>query len=403
MMASIITVLLCLCTLLLLSILGDSHSSSHGSSHGTALKEQQQYRRLMYQLNQLFIPSSPSSSLLLPSLLLLSTTSPNNHTTTINDKNSSRVGSINDDNDEISDEMMRYYATLSQLLDRYKGKLVHCCIPQYPHCDIFLCGTLHIAKTSTEMVRDVIKEIRPNYVVLELCDARLDNLIEQEPINITLFQVLKESIANKSFKTLGMGLLIWMQVKAANTMGNKLGGELSMGAKEGALQKSVLVLGDRQYSVTIQRVFDRLSVWDKVRMAFILIWEVFTMSIFKLKDYISKTENDENFIDGEIQKFQKYLPEFADIIINERDEYIAQTICEIARVGFNKNIAVGSQNIGKVVVVVGAGHLKGLQKWLSVGGINETRLNQISQSSKHRSCWPGAGMLSVFQYPASQT
>jgi pheromone shutdown protein TraB len=250
------------------------------------------------------------------------------------------------------------------------------------------------------MVREVIKEVKPNYVVLELCDARLDNLIEQEPVNITLLQVIKESISQKSFKTLGMGLLIWMQVKAANIMGNKLGGELAMGAKEGALQKSVLVLGDRQYSVTIQRVFDKLNLLDKIRMAFILIWEVFTMSIFKLKDYISKTENDENFIEGEIQKFKKYLPVFADIIINERDEYIAQTICEIARVGFNRLRQENNQLIGKIVVIVGAGHLKGLQKWLSLGGISAARLNEISLSSKHTtSCWPGQGMLSVFQYP----
>jgi len=290
--------------------------------------------------------------------------------------------------------MMRYYTTLSHLLDRYKGKLVHCCIPKYPHCDIFLCGTLHIAKTSTEMVRDVIKEIKPHYVVLELCDSRLDNLIEQEPVNITLFQVLKESLSNKSFKTLGMGLLIWMQVKAANIMGNKLGGELAMGAKEGASQNSILVLGDRQYSVTIQRIFDKLSGWDKVRMALILVWEVLTMSIFKLKDYISKTENDENFIEEEIQKFKKYLPVFADIIINERDEYIAQTICEIARVGFSRN-KVSSQMTGKVVVVVGAGHLKGLQKWLSAGGVNDTRLMEISQSSKQTSCWPGNGSIII--------
>ena len=257
--------------------------------------------------------------------------------------------------------MMGYYSTMSYLLSKYKGKLVHCCISKYPNCDIFLCGTLHIAKTSTDMVREVIREIKPNYVVLELCDARLDNLIEQEPINITLLQVIRESVSSKSFKTLGMGLLIWMQVKAANIMGNKLGGELAMGAKEGAAQKSILVLGDRQYSVTIQRIFDKLSVWDKVRMAFILVWEVFTMSIFKLKDYISKTENDENFIEGEILKFKKYLPAFADIIINERDEYIAQTICEIARVGFNRNSDITSDGskIGKVVVVVGAGHLKG--------------------------------------------
>lgn len=51
--------------------------------------------------------------------------------------------------------------------------------------------------------------------------------------------------------------------------------------------------GDRRYEVTVQRVFDRLSGFEKLKMLMILMWEVVTMSMFKLKEYIAKTENDD--------------------------------------------------------------------------------------------------------------
>lgn len=120
------------------------------------------------------------------------------------------------------------------LLEKYKGRLIQCQSTLNPCCDIYICGTLHVAKTSVDMVREVIRTLRPSFVLLELCEGRVDNLIEhEEPANLTIREVLRNTIAEKSVKTFGMGLLSWMQLKAAKIMGNKLGGELAVAAKEG--------------------------------------------------------------------------------------------------------------------------------------------------------------------------
>jgi len=117
---------------------------------------------------------------------------------------------------------------------KYKGRFLSCKSSVYPNCNIYLCGTLHVAKTSADMVQEVIQCIHPNYVVLELCEGRIDNLLEvDEPANLTLAQVIRGTFEDRSIKTFGMGLLAWMQLKAANIMGNKLGGELITAAKEG--------------------------------------------------------------------------------------------------------------------------------------------------------------------------
>jgi hypothetical protein len=82
-----------------------------------------------------------------------------------------------------------YYAPPA-LVERYRGKFVCVNSPHYPHCDIYLCGTLHVAQSSVEMVREAIRSLQPNYVVLELCEARVDSLEDgEEGPEVTLSQV----------------------------------------------------------------------------------------------------------------------------------------------------------------------------------------------------------------------
>ena len=90
------------------------------------------------------------------------------------------------------------------------------------------------------------------------------------------------------------------------------------------------------------------------------------MSFFKMKEYIHKTENDDSFIKDEIQRFAKHLPRFANVVITERDEYITQSIYEVAKVGFSK---ISPSRSGKIVVVVGAGHLCGIKDCIAAGNI----------------------------------
>lgn len=78
----------------------------------------------------------------------------------------------------------------------------------------------------------------------------------------------------------------------------------------------------------------------------------------QLNDYIKRTKDDEPFIKEEIRKFHKHLPALATIIISERDEYLAATLCEIARVAQGGG-AQGARST--VLAVVGAGHLEGMQ------------------------------------------
>jgi pheromone shutdown protein TraB len=260
--------------------------------------------------------------------------------------------------------------------------------------------------------------------MLEICNHRLGSLsidpeADEELEHLSFFEVVKIAWHDRSVKSLGMGLLTWMQVKAAKLLGNKLGGELSVAAKEAYLQQAHIVLGDRLYDVTIQRISDRLKFQEKIKAFFLLIWEVITMSFGKIKEYVQKSQDDESFVQDEIEKFAKYFPSLSNVIINERDEYLAQSLLETAKVLSKEMVTPPSITIPssssieeeeimmiqrqqlmqlkkkKIVAVVGAGHLPGIQFHLQANGVSLERLTEISTSSKHASTWPGSCALHV--------
>jgi len=197
--------------------------------------------------------------------------------------------------------------SLVRLARTYKSRFVRCSLGSADaRVDVLLCGTLHVTTSSQDFVKDVVATTRPGMVVLEICEARIDSIcppdVDEERMNVTLSAVLTASVKGHSLKTFGMGVLTWIQCRAAAFMGNNLGGELAVAAKEAHSVGATVVLGDRLYGVTVQRAFDRLSRFERVKMVTILTWEVLTMSFFKLSDYIKKSEQDEDFIRREIER-----------------------------------------------------------------------------------------------------
>jgi len=72
----------------------------------------------------------------------------------------------------------------------------------------------------------------------------------------------------------------------------------------------------------------------------------------------------------------------------------------VARVGFGQvpadfDFSRCPERRGRVLAVLGAGHLEGVQKWLAAGGVSESRIQEIASSTKHNSTWPGRGILQI--------
>eukprot|EP01032_Pedospumella_encystans_P009048 gene9048-10684_t len=290
-------------------------------------------------------------------------------------------------------------SNVSALMQKYGGQFEHINSPLYPHCDIYLCGTMHVANSSIDMVRDVIQSTLPDYVVLELCEERIDTLqpVEDDLATNTFAKVLRLSWERRCLKTLCLELFALMQNRGAKLLGSRVGGELAAAAKEAHQIGSVALLGDRLYSVTMQRIQDRLSLRAKITVACMLVWETLTMTFQKMKEFTTPGESNLAFVQREIDHTVKHLPALAEVVIFERDAYLARTIADVATLGFGKLPLAGAPitRKGKVLAVVGAGHLGGIRRHLMSDAVNSTRMQELSRSSAHNATWAGPGMLQV--------
>jgi len=288
---------------------------------------------------------------------------------------------------------------VSALTSQYGGKVMCVHSPLYPHCEIYLCGTQHVANTSIKMVLDVVHSVRPNYVIVELCGERLNTLHpEQEAPEIdTVLKVVTLSWKQKSLRTFFAELFALMQNRGAQLLGGRVGGELSAAARAGHEVGSTVILGDRAYSVTMQRIDDRLTFRGKIAVAVMLLWETLSMSVIQMTDYTTSADSDLDFVQKETDHFAKHLPVLADVVITERDAYLARTIADVASLGFGVLPPPGTvlPHRGRIVAVVGAGHLVGIRRHLMYGGASSAQMHALASSSAHNSTWAGPGMLHV--------
>ena len=86
--------------------------------------------------------------------------------------------------------------------------------------------------------------------------------------------------------------------------------------------------------------------------------------------------------------------------------FIYIILFSIARVGFGTvpsyyDFSKMPERRGRILAVVGAGHLDGIIKHLQNNGISEDRIIEISTCSKSNSTWPGRGVLHVVNMPST--
>jgi pheromone shutdown protein TraB len=289
-------------------------------------------------------------------------------------------------------------SSVHPLIAKYPGKVCMVSCPTYPNCEIVLCGTVHVSNASVALVEDAIQVYRPHFVVLELCPTRVSTLCRQSPAKmLTMKTIVLDVWEDGDWSAFGMNLLSWLQTTAGHLLGSPVGGEQNAAAHAAKKVGAAIVLGDRNIQVTVQRMMDRLKSWQKLQLAVLLVWETLTSTAQRVTEYIKQCEAEEDFVQREMEDLAKHMPVVAEMLMNERDEYIAQTIHEIARTGLSAPPPSQKSHSGKrrILAVLGAAHLSGVQRRILGGGVNATRIREISASSKHPCTWPGEGMLPV--------
>lgn len=211
--------------------------------------------------------------------------------------------------------------------------------------EIILLGTAHVSKESAQLVKDVIEEEKPDTVCVELCESRYQAIRQKEMWQDTdIVKVIREK---KSFLLLANLLLASFQKRIAKKLNIKPGQEMIQAIESGEAVGAKIHLADRDIHITLSRTWRTMGLWSKLKLFFQLILSIGEVDEISEED-IEKIKQ-EDVLETLLADVGKSLPVVKDILIDERDRYLAYKI----------RTAPGN----KIVAVVGAGHVPGIKKY----------------------------------------
>ena len=214
-----------------------------------------------------------------------------------------------------------------------------------------IIGTAHVSSESVDEVKDAIYEQHPEVVAIELDRGRYIRLKKsmmgiEEDDTISVSKIIKE---NKVGLFLTTTLLGYFQSKIGADVDVKPGSEM-VGAIEACEDLGIpIALIDREINTTLQRALNKMGFMEKAKFLFGLLTSAFGGDDEEDEIDIEDLKNPEN-IDELMEMFKDEAPSVYEVLVRERDAYLAGKILQIPQ--------------DHVIAVVGAGHKPGIIKYL---------------------------------------
>jgi pheromone shutdown-related protein TraB len=215
------------------------------------------------------------------------------------------------------------------------------------HCggkEIILIATAHVSLQSVALVKRVIEEERPDSVCIELDDDRLKNIKDPDSWKKTdIVKVIKAKKVGFLFANL---ILSSYQKRMAAKLGTRVGQEMVQGMESAAAVGATLVPADRKIQTTFLRIWRKLGGLEKAKLLSGLLFSFGGEEEEITEDDLQELLRDD-MLEAAMGDIRKKFPKVGEILINERDRYLADKI---------KN-APGD----KVVAVLGGAHVPGVR------------------------------------------
>jgi pheromone shutdown-related protein TraB len=200
-----------------------------------------------------------------------------------------------------------------------------------------------------EEVREAIAVFQPDVVAVELDQARFATLKRQvQDPNVS------DVIEARNFtQLLVQWVLAYLQRKIGLDMGVEPGAEMKAAVEEAESRGLAVALIDRDIRITLRRFWKSLSLLEKARMLYALAVSVASIDDEKIDVEALKQQD---MVEVAMEEFRKFSPNGARALIDERDAYLSQQLIGL------------SGSYERVLAVVGAGHVKGIQGYLDHPG-----------------------------------
>jgi pheromone shutdown-related protein TraB len=214
-----------------------------------------------------------------------------------------------------------------------------------------IIGTAHVSKESIEEVKEAIITNQPDVVAVELDLNRYQNMMAekngQEKQNVNIKDLIK---GDKLTIFLVSLFLSYLQRKIGDDLGVKPGSEMLAAIEKAEEIGAKVALIDRDINITLKRALNKMSFLEKAKFVYGIIASVFS------KEEIEDVESikDGDTLTEVMEYFKEMSPQAYDVLVTERNAYMAHRLQEI--------------NEENVVVVIGAGHKKGIIEYMENPG-----------------------------------
>jgi len=238
-----------------------------------------------------------------------------------------------------------------------------------------LLGTAHVSTTSVNLVKNQILEYKPDVIAVELCESRLASL--KKPEGIDNEELLKIISDGKSAMIILQSALSVQQRKMGIDSGEKPGAELLAAINIAEELDVPIELIDRDVVITLRRAWHKMGLREKMRVFEALLSED-DDDEFDLEELLE----DSDLLSAMMEDVYEIAPNAGHVLINERDEFLSGRIQQI-------------RGKGKILAIVGAGHLTGIQENLKRPTMESTsKLSELNEQPK-KPKWPKYLMLAI--------
>jgi len=212
---------------------------------------------------------------------------------------------------------------------------------------ITLIGTAHVSQESADLVRRTIESEQPDTVCIELCESRLQSVRQKSRWQeMDIIKVVKEK---KAFLLLSNLILASFQKRIADRMDIKPGQEMITAVEAAEAAGAQVWLADRDIRVTLSRTWRSMGLWEKLKLLYQLLLSLGEVDDLSQEDI--ERMKQEDVLNALLEEIGTSQPVIREILIDERDRYLAQKIKD----------APGAH----IVAVVGAGHVPGIKRYWS--------------------------------------
>ena len=235
-----------------------------------------------------------------------------------------------------------------------------------PYIDISptlrILGTAHVSTASVEAVREQISTYQPERVAVELCDSRYQALTSDRRLDKEgLLKVVKEG---KAPLVLLQSLLAAEQRKMGLDEGQQPGAELLAAVQEAEAAELEVALIDRDIKTTLRRAWKKMRFREKVR----ILWSLLGEDEDEDAPEVSELLENQDLLTSLMEELRTFSPGAGLVLIDERDSYLAG------------KLALLHDGKKKTLAVVGAGHLKGIEKHLALQSMpDQASLDDLNQ------------------------